>query len=192
MSDIRLDLIAADYDLPDFGWFPTNPGDSVTPQRSWFYVRVLGAAAACLMVLAACSDSADAGEMTIDDAWVKASDEHMTSAFGILTHPGDDEAVIVSVTSPSSEAVELHETVMGEDGEMSMQEISGGFTIEAGGELILEPGGNHLMLMGLHEPILAGETVTFTATFDNGDEFTFEAVAKDYAGANESYHDDHE
>ena len=155
-------------------------------------MRVLGAAAACLMVLAACSDSADAGEMTIDDAWVKASDEHMTSAFGIITHPDDDEAVIVSVSSPSSEAVELHETVMGEDGEMSMQEISGGFTIEAGGELILEPGGNHLMLMGLHEPILAGETVTFTATFDNGDEFTFEAVAKDYAGANESYHDDHE
>ena len=155
-------------------------------------MRFLSAAAACLLVLAACSDNADPGEMTIDDAWVKASDEHMTSAFGIITHPDDDEAVIVSVSSPSSEAVELHETVMGEDGQMSMQEISGGFTIEAGGELILEPGGNHLMLMGLHEPILAGETVNFTATFDNGDEFTFEAVAKDYAGANESYHDDHE
>lgn len=152
----------------------------------------LGAGAACLLLLAACSDDSDTGEMTIEDAWVKASDEHMTSAFGIISHPGAEDAVIVSVTSPASETVELHETVMGDDGQMSMQEISGGFTIEGGGDLVLEPGGDHFMLVGLHEPILAGEAITFTATFDNGDEFTFEAVAKDYAGANESYHDDHE
>lgn len=150
-------------------------------------MRNLVVGLACLLVLAACSD--DGGEMTIEDAWVKASDEHMTSAFGIISHPGGDDAVIVSVSTPSAETVELHETVMGDDGQMSMQEISGGFTIDAGGELVLEPGGNHLMLIGLHDPILAGETISFTATFDNGDEFTFEAVAKDYAGANESYHD---
>ena len=56
-------------------------------------------------------------------------------------------------------------------------------------------GGEQQMIDGLDEAVTgrkAGETVTFTATFDNGDEFTFEAVAKDYAGANESYHDDHE
>lgn len=150
-------------------------------------VRIV-AATTCLMMLAACSDSS-VGEISVADTWVKASDEHMTSAFGTLSHSGDSDAVIVSVSSPSSESVELHETVMGEDGQMSMQEISGGFTMESGGELLLEPGGNHLMLIGLNEPILAGDTISFTATFDNGEEFTFDAVVKDYAGANESYHD---
>ena len=151
-------------------------------------IAVAAISAVCLATLVACSgDTIETLE--VSDAWVKASDEEMTSAFGTISHPGDGDAVITSVTTPASDTVELHETVMGPDGGMTMQEISGGFTVESGGELILEPGGNHLMLIGLKEPIEAGDVVTFTATLDSGDTFTFEAVAKEYAGANESYHD---
>lgn len=154
-------------------------------------LKRLSAATACLLILGACSSESDP-TISVVDTWVKASDEHMTSAFGTLSYDGDEPVVIVSVTSPAAERVELHETVMGTDGEMSMQEISGGFTIEAGGDLVLEPGGNHLMLMGVTQPIEAGDEIEFTATLDDGDTFEFSAIAKDYDGANESYHDSDE
>ncbi|WP_211331432.1 copper chaperone PCu(A)C [Flaviflexus salsibiostraticola] len=156
------------------------------------YTRGAAVAAAALIALAACSDEepdAPSAEISIGDAWVKASDEAMTSAFGTLSYDGDEPIAITSVTSTAADRVELHETVMGEDGQMIMQEMSGGFSIEAGGELLLEPGGNHLMLMGLIQPIEPGDVITFAATLDSGDTFTFEATAKEYAGANESYHD---
>lgn len=157
------------------------------------YARVASATVVVLTTLAACSSDegeAPSADITIEDAWVKASDEGMTSAFGTLSYDGAEPIAITSVTSPAANRVELHETIMGEDGQMMMQEISGGFTIDAGGELLLEPGGDHFMLMGLIQPIEPGDVVTFAATLDNGDTFTFEATAKSYAGANESYHDD--
>ena len=71
--------------------------------------------------------------------------------------------------------LELHETVENETGEMVMRQIEGGFTIPAGGSLALEPGGNHIMLMDLTSPLMAGDEVTFTLTF--ADDTTYEVTA---------------
>ena len=83
--------------------------------------------------------------------------------------------------------VELHETVANDSGEMVMQPKEGGFVIPAGGTLTLEPGANHIMLMGLAKPIVAGDEVSFTLTFADGSTYTFTAPAKDFTGANENY-----
>jgi len=96
---------------------------------------------------------------------------------------------VVSVSSPSSDMMELHETVENESGEMVMREIEGGFVIPAGSELTLEPGGNHIMLMDLTAPLLAGDEATFTLTFSDDSTYEFTAPVKDYSGANENYED---
>ena len=160
-------------------------------------VPTLALAVASLVVLAGCS-TADADEpaapgalagdsVTVDDAWVKAADSGMSAAFGDLTNTGSQDVTVVSVTSPASTALELHETVENESGAMVMREKQDGFTIPAGGELLLEPGGNHIMLMDLTEPLVAGEEVTVTLTFSDDSTFELTAPVKDYAGANESY-----
>ena len=71
-----------------------------------------------------------------------------------------------------------------------MTEAEDGFVIPAGGEFVLEPGGNHLMLMELDAVIEPGEFVEFTLEFDGGGSLTFEAEARTYAGANEDYEGD--
>ena len=155
------------------------------------------AALTAALALTSCSNGdadteASAGatdQIEVVDAWVKAGDENMTSAFGIISHSQSEPIVITSVTSDKSETVEMHEMVMGTDGTMSMQEISGGFTIEPEEELVLEPGGHHLMLVGLTDPVIAGDAVTFVVTLDDGSTFEFEAIGKEYTGANETYHD---
>lgn len=118
---------------------------------------------------------------------MKSADEGMSAAFGTLLNSGDDDVTVVSVTSEASDMIELHETVENEAGEMVMREKDGGFVIPAGGKLALEPGANHIMLMGLSGPLTAGSDVTFTLTFSDDSTYEFTAPVKDYSGANENY-----
>ena len=158
--------------------------------------RLAAVIAVSLLALTGCtpesstSESASrrAGEtVTIEDAWVKSADEGMSAAFGTLLNSGDDDVTVVSVTSEASDMIELHETVENEAGEMVMREKDGGFVIPAGGKLALEPGANHIMLMGLSGPLTAGSDVTFTLTFKDGTTQDFTARVKEFSGANESY-----
>lgn len=71
-----------------------------------------------------------------------------------------------------------------------MQEKEGGFVIEAGESLELVPGGDHVMLMQLTEEIEPGQSVSVTLEFADGTTVPMEAVAKEYAGANEVYESD--
>ena len=129
--------------------------------------------------------------LAVTGAWAKAkSAGDMTGAFGTLENSGAEDITVVSATSPAAAAVELHETAAGADGAMAMQEIEGGFVVPAGGEYVLEPGANHLMLMGLTDDLLAGETLAITLELGDGSTLEMEATAKDFAGANENYEPD--
>jgi hypothetical protein len=141
--------------------------------------------AAIALTLAACSSGAtsdDASSLTVTDTWVKAADEGMTAAFGSFANSSDHDITITGATSDAATAVELHEVV-----DDVMRPVEGGLTVPAGGSLMLEPGGYHLMFMGIPAPIAAGDDVTLTLTLSDGSELELTAVAKDFAGANEDY-----
>ena len=140
---------------------------------------------------AAASVAGDA--VVVHDAWIKAVESGMTGAFGELENTGTSDVTVVSVATEISHMVELHETVETETGEMKMRQVEGGFDIAAGDSLLLEPGANHIMLMGIESPLVAGDVVTFTVTFSDDSTLEFDAPVKDYTGANETYDDlDHE
>ena len=63
-------------------------------------------------------------------------------------------------------------------------------SVPAGGSLSLEPGGDHVMLMDLQEPILPGDEVTITLLTAGGEVETT-VVAKEFTGAQEEYVQDH-
>lgn len=54
---------------------------------------------------------------------------------------------------------------------MTMRQVQS-IDIPAGGEVVLEPGGLHLMLLDLPDPLEEGETFDLTLTTDAGDEIT--------------------
>lgn len=142
----------------------------------------------CSTTLEPVAESTPAGEMiSLDNGWVKAAEDGMSAAFGELKNAGETDVTVVSVSSDASGELQLHETVPNDAGEMVMRERDGGFTIPAGGTLTLEPGGNHIMLMGLAHPINAGDEVSFTLTFSDDSTFEFTVPAKEFAGANENY-----
>lgn len=161
-------------------------------------VLLVSVATLALAGVAGCGGSSTSGEspatsatassegMSVQDAWIKATDESMTGAFGVLSNPSGADITVTGASSPVAGMVELHETVM-TDGAMVMREVDGGLVIPAGGELVLEPGGNHIMLMDLQASIAPGQEVPVTITTSTGESMTFTAVAKEFAGANESY-----
>ena len=179
--------------------------------RNTISARRLGAASLALiatLTLAACGNdepentaepssaqSADAPDthsneevgLTVTGQWVKAADSGMTAAFGTIANDSEEPVTITGVDSPASEDMQLHETVTGENGTSTMQEKEGGFTIQPGEELNLEPGGNHLMFMDLSCSLLAGDDVDLTLQTEDGHGMSFEAPIRDYQGAQENY-----
>lgn len=153
------------------------------------------AVAACASGAADPADPAEAGPeaarqaaaLTVTDAWVKAADEGMTGAFGTLANSSDVDVVIMGAASDAAERMELHETAMDASGEMVMREMEEGLVVPAGGERVLAPGGDHIMLLGITEPIEPGQEVTVTLTAEDGSTLQFTATARSFAGANEEY-----
>lgn len=163
--------------------------------KTSFALRTIALSSAVLIALAGCaanpaenSSSTPAGaSITMTDPWVKAANEGMSAGFGTIKNTGEQDVTVTSVTSPASTDLELHETVANESGAMVMREKNGGFTIPAHSELHLEPGGNHIMLMDLTEPLQPGSEVRMTLKFSDETTFDITAPVKDFAGANENY-----
>ena len=142
-------------------------------------------------VLSACGSStvtttSAAPAITARDPWVKTAASGMTAAFVTLENSSSNADVLVSASTSVAGMVQLHEMVM-QDGQMVMQEKKDGIAVPAKGDAVLEPGGNHIMLMDLKSPITAGEKVAITLTFKSGATLQIEAAARDYDGGNESY-----
>lgn len=114
---------------------------------------------------ASASSSAESG-ITFEDAVVRAMEEDsdMTAIFGTLHNNTDEDINVVGFSSSvKAEHYEIHEVVDG-----VMQEKEGGFDIPAGESIELAPGGFHFMLMGVTEPVMAGETATLTLELADG------------------------
>lgn len=133
------------------------------------------------------STSQSTAALTVSDPWVKAAESGMSAAFGTIRNTTGKDVTIVSASTPASPMVELHETVMGANGTAQMQPKKGSFVIPAKGELKLEPGAHHIMLMGLSKPVKAGDEITFDLKLSDGSTVSFTAQGKDFTGANENY-----
>ena len=137
------------------------------------------------MVLAAslggCATQSE-DSVEVSNAWVKSAPSDMSAFFADVTNTGQESVAIVGGSTDAASMVEVHEVLDG-----VMQPKAGGVVIEPGESTMLMPGGDHIMLMGLTEPLLAGDTVTLTLDLSDGSTVTVEALVKDYSGANEEY-----
>jgi hypothetical protein len=135
---------------------------------------------------AATTETADQGPVAVSDAWVKASDMQMTGSFGVIRNTGDADLTLVSAQTSASPMTELHEVVE-KDGQMVMQPKQGGFAVPAGGEHVLEPGADHIMIMQLEQPLTAGDDVDITLTFDDGTTYAYTAQVREADVGDETY-----
>jgi hypothetical protein len=122
---------------------------------------------------------ATVGDIAVTGAWVREPAEGQTrsAAYATITNNGDADVTLVSASVPFDATVEIHETIMGDDGTMQMQEVPEGFVIPAGGSFSLEPGGPHIMLIDI-DPVDITGTIEVTMVFDDGTEVVVAAPVK--------------
>lgn len=128
-----------------------------------------------------------ASALTLTDGWAKAADEGMTGVFGTLVNPSDADVHVVAAHSDVATRAELHEMVSADGGQMVMTEKEDGVVVPAGGQYVLAPGGDHLMLMDLTAPLLPGDDVVVTLEAADGSTVDVTVTARTFSGAEESY-----
>jgi periplasmic copper chaperone A len=113
------------------------------------------------------SGSAHIGALKLSAGFLKAMLPGQPVGGGYVTieNTGAVDDKLVSVSSPDAAKVELHEMSM-TNNVMKMRRVDGGLAVAAGGRLEMQPGGYHLMFMGVKKPFAAGEKVPVTLTFE--------------------------
>jgi copper(I)-binding protein len=127
------------------------------------------AAAAVLLATTVAAQAADvkAGDLVISQAWSRATPSGAKVAGGYLTiaNKGSAPDRLVGGSAPVAGKFELHEMKM-EEGVMKMRPLDNGLEIAPGKSVKLAPGGYHLMLMDLKQPLKQGEKVAVTLQFE--------------------------
>lgn len=112
------------------------------------------------------------------DAWIRETPPSVATAAAYARIEGAGTADrLIGARTDVCDRVEIH-THVAQNGVMTMTKIEA-LAIPAGGAATLAPGGDHLMLMGLHHPLKAGDTVSFTLVFENGGEITVPFQVRD-------------
>ncbi|WP_119067693.1 copper chaperone PCu(A)C [Aggregatilinea lenta] len=103
--------------------------------------------------------------------------ETITAAYMTITNNADEDDVLTGVTCADAREVQIHETTMNGD-VMQMRPLTDGLTIPADSSVTLEPGGFHMMLIGIDAAFEPGQTVELVLTFASGKELTVDAEVR--------------
>lgn len=127
-------------------------------------------------------------EVVVAGAWVKSSEysDHiggMTGVFMKITNKTKKAIYLVGGSSSIAPMVETHQVVGG-----MMSKKEGGIRIWPGKTVTLQPGGLHIMLMGLKKAILPGSKVDLTLKFTGAKNVVLKPMlAKTSASGQEAY-----
>jgi copper(I)-binding protein len=138
--------------------------------------RLISSIAVLSLVVAGCGG--DDG-VSVEKPWARSSPS-MANAGAVymsLESGTDDRLVGVSVPTDIAATAEIHETTMVDDA-MTMQEV-GEIELPAGTTVSLEPGGYHIMLLDIPEPLVTGEKFDVTLTFENAGDKVVEVEVRD-------------
>jgi hypothetical protein len=136
---------------------------------------IVGAVLAAIFALAVrAGEITRAGTLEIDSPWARASvgTTRPSAAYVTIRNTGDRPERLIEVTTPVAGHAETH--AMAHEGGMMKMRPAGPLEIPPEGELRLAPGGLHIMLMELKEPLEEGASLALTLVFETAGEVTVE------------------
>lgn len=149
---------------------------------------MFGAAAALLASPAIEAHEYKLGDLVIEHPWARASIGQVPNgaAYMTITTGGQEIDHLVSVKSDVAQHVQLHTHMM--EGDVAKMRPVEAIEIAPGTPTVLQPGGLHVMLMGLKAPLVEGQSFPLTLTFERAGEIEVE-VKVEGAGAMEGDHE---
>jgi copper(I)-binding protein len=104
-------------------------------------------------------------QVTIGEPWVRATVAAQKATGAFMTLTSVQPVKLVSVSSPAAGVVEMHEMKM-ENDMMRMRQMPT-LDLPAGQPVKLAPGGYHLMLLELKQPLKEGDKIPLTLEFED-------------------------
>ncbi len=101
---------------------------------------------------------------TFDDAFVRETPAHISAGYIVIHNPTKKADMLTSATADWAGRVELHTMDTDKNGVMQMKQIYE-LALPAGGALELRPGGMHMMIFEVKQPLRMNETVRITLVF---------------------------
>jgi copper(I)-binding protein len=156
----------------------------------------IGLLLASLVLLATCGAPAGA-RVEVKDVWARPAialeesggsaeegmDQGMKMAgtgavFMTISNAGAEPDRLTGAATDVAKVVEIHETIM--DGEvMKMQMLGDGLEIPAEGEVLLKPGGYHVMLIGVQRNLNVGDSFTIELQFEKSGSVSVEPEVRE-------------
>lgn len=131
------------------------------------------------------------GDLVIDHPWARATapGQKAGGAYLKIENRGPSADRLLSAAAPAERAgrTELHSMRM-EGTVMRMREVAA-IDIPAGQTVALEPGGLHIMMMGLTSPLKAGETLPLVLRFEKAGSVTVQVQVEALGSAPAKGHD---
>ncbi len=122
--------------------------------------------------------------LNFKDPWLRGSAPGQKNGAGYVTihNTGAKPLALLSVDSDRADRIELH-TVTRTDGVAKMREVEK-INIPAASLVKLEPGGYHIMFIGLRAPFEPGQDVALTLNFEGNhqDTVTFKVMPPTFMG----------
>jgi periplasmic copper chaperone A len=124
-------------------------------------IKILAFAAG---LVAASTALAQPSQLEVNNAWAGATPGESENGAAYVTIQSPTADRLVSASTPVAKKAELH-TMSMQGMVMKMRPISG-VDIPAGQPVSLKPGGEHIMLMGLNQPLREGQSFPLTLDFE--------------------------
>ena len=122
-----------------------------------------------LLVIPGCGQEHTGDPIVVRDAWIREPPPRSPAAgYLVLENRGREPVALVAVATEVAEQTEIHVMEYTDD-RMTMRQVSE-LQIPAGEEVALKPGGTHLMLMKLRQPLRDGDEVELVLRFGDGTE----------------------
>lgn len=131
------------------------------------HAAAAAALAALALTLPAAASDYKIGAIEIEDAWSRATPKLAPTGAGFMKIENEGAAPdrLLAAACDCAEFVEIHQ-MKNDGGVMKMQEVEAGIVIPAGDEVVLKPGGYHIMFINLKRPFSVGDKVRTTLTFE--------------------------
>jgi len=112
--------------------------------------------------------------VTIDDPWMRSGNKGNNAAIYLTIKNSTDWPVnLISANVDKADETQIHMSMTASNGMTSMQHQQN-VTIPANDEVKFEPGGLHIMLIGLKDDIREGEKINITLNFEGIDAISLE------------------
>ena len=140
-----------------------------------------------ILVAALLSASPALGQgLSIEHPWARATAPTAQVGGAFLTVTATTPDRLLSVASPIAGHAELHRTVE-ENGIMKMLPVEA-LQVTAGTPIEMKPGGLHIMLVQLRQPLKTGDTFPLTLTFEKAGPITAQVTVEAAGAAGPALH----